>query len=85
MFDFSDKNDMQQKIVNAFLDTFQLTPEELVALHGNKQKRDAPLTNDIFSALDHIQKIHSDCKVLMQSGHQTLALDIMEQMTLHQV
>ncbi|EFA00369.1 conserved oligomeric Golgi complex subunit 6 [Tribolium castaneum] len=79
-----EKNDMQQQIVHAFLETFQLTPDELVALHGNKQKRDAPLTNDIFSALDHIQKIHSDCKVLMQSGHQTLALDIMEQMTLHQ-
>jgi hypothetical protein len=81
----SEKNDMQQQITSAFLNSFQLTPDELVALHGNKQKRDAPLTNEIFSALDHIQKIHSDCKILMQSGHQTLALDIMEQMTLHQV
>ncbi|KAJ3629513.1 hypothetical protein MTP99_013905 [Tenebrio molitor] len=80
----SEKNDMQQQITSAFLNSFQLTPDELVALHGNKQKRDAPLTNEIFSALDHIQKIHSDCKILMQSGHQTLALDIMEQMTLHQ-
>lgn len=75
---------MQQQVSEAFLKTFQLTPEELIALHGPKQKRDAPITNDIFAALAHTQQIHSDCKILMQSGHQPLALDVMEQMTLHQ-
>lgn len=57
----------------------------MIALHGPKNKRDLPITNDIFTALDKVQKIHNDCKILMQSGHQTLALDIMEQMTLNQV
>lgn len=79
------KNEMQQKVVAAFIDKFILTPEELIALHGTKHKRDTPISLEIFVALDRVQKIHNDCKVLMQSGHQTLALDVMEQMTLHQV
>ena len=82
---FSEKNEMHQKVATAFLETFQPSPQELAALHGSKQKRNASLTNEIFGALDRVQKIHSDCKILMQSGYQTLALDIMEQMTLHQV
>lgn len=31
-----------------------------------------------------MQSIHSECRVLMQCGFQTAALDIMEEMTLHQ-
>lgn len=69
----------------AFIKTFQLTPDDYKVLHGSKQNRDIPITKDIFAALDKVQKIHNDCKILMQSGHQTLALDIMEQMTLNQV
>lgn len=69
----------------AFIDKFQLTPEELVSLHGNKLQRDLQVTPDIFDALDKVQRIHQDCKILMQCGYQTIALDIMEQMTLHTV
>lgn len=76
---------MQQKVVAAFIDKFQLTPEELVSLHGNKLQRDLQVTPDIFVALDKVQRIHQDCKALMQCGYQTIALDIMEQMTLHTV
>lgn len=72
-------------MASALLQTFQLTQNDLIALHGPKNKRDLPITNDIFIALDKVQRIHNDCKILMQSGHQTLALDIMEQMTLNQV
>ncbi|KAB0796642.1 hypothetical protein PPYR_10703 [Photinus pyralis] len=78
------KNEMQQKVATAFLNKFILTHEELVALHGNKQKRDLVITPEIFVVLDKVQRIHNDCKTLMQSGYQTLALDVMEQMTLHQ-
>ncbi|KAL3283844.1 hypothetical protein HHI36_018014 [Cryptolaemus montrouzieri] len=77
-------NEVQQQIVRAFLKTFQLTPDEIIILHGNKQNRNLPITRDIFTVLDKAQTIHGNCKVLMQSGHQTLALDIMDQMTLHQ-
>lgn len=76
---------MQFAVISAFLEKFQLTPDELIALHGNKSRKDFPVTLEIFTALERVQKIHNDCKILMQSGHQTLALDIMEQMTLHQV
>lgn len=84
-FYYRNKNEIQQKVSAAFLQTFQLTTDELFALHGNKQNRDAPITADIFTALNRVQKIHDDCKILMQAGLQTLALDVMEQMTLHQV
>lgn len=76
---------MQMKIATAFLDTFQLTPDELLALHGSKSRKDFPVTMETFQTLDKVQRISNDCKILMQSGHQTLALDVMEQMTLHQV
>ncbi|KAF5304114.1 hypothetical protein FQA39_LY01899 [Lamprigera yunnana] len=78
------KNEMQQKITSAFINKFVLTQEELVILHGNKQKRDLSVFPELFVVLDKVQQIHNDCKVLMQSGHQTFALDVMEQMTLHQ-
>lgn len=82
---FRVKNEMQTEVVTAFLDTFQLDPDEINALHGSKLRKDTPITNDIFIALDKVQKISNNCKLLMQYGHQTLGLDIMEQMTLHQV
>ncbi|KAF5303346.1 hypothetical protein FQR65_LT08259 [Abscondita terminalis] len=78
------KNGMQEKVVEAFINKFILTHEELILLHGSKQKRDLAVSPEIFEVLDKVQKIHNDCKILMQSGHQTLALDVMEQMTLHQ-
>lgn len=81
----TNKNELQQSVSAAFLKKYQLTPDQLFALHGNKHNRDVPITTDIFLALNQTQKIHEDCKILMQVGLQTLALDIMEQMTLHQV
>ncbi|XP_023022875.2 conserved oligomeric Golgi complex subunit 6 isoform X1 [Leptinotarsa decemlineata] len=72
----------QQNILKSLLSKFQLSPEDLLVLQGNK--KDILITHEIFSVLDKVQKIHSDCKILMQSGLQTLALDIMEQMTLYQ-
>ncbi|XP_057652792.1 conserved oligomeric Golgi complex subunit 6 [Diorhabda carinulata] len=71
----------QQKIVDAFLGSFQLSPEHVKILQSNKELL---LTPEIFTVLDRVQEIHNNCKMLMQSGLQTLALDIMEQMTLYQ-
>lgn len=79
-----DKNVMQENLSSMFLEKYQLSPDDIIALHGNKNKRDMVLTNDIYTSLDHVQNIHNNCKLLMQSGMQTLAVDIMEQMTLHQ-
>lgn len=74
---------MQQQIVAAFIDKFQLTQDDLAALYG--KTRDAQITPELFVVFDKVQRIHSDCRILMQSGHQNVALNIMEQMTLHQV
>ena len=72
----------QQKIASGFLSRFQLSVAEHQMLYG--AKRDAPITAEFFQVLDRVQRIHTDCRTLMQSGYQTVALDIMEEMTLHQ-
>ena len=47
--------------------------------------REAAITEEFFRVLDRVQSIHSNGRMLMQSGHQTAALEIMEQMALYQV
>ncbi|XP_054290392.1 conserved oligomeric Golgi complex subunit 6-like [Macrosteles quadrilineatus] len=69
---------MQQEVAQSFLKSFQLTPAELSAL------REANITEEFFAALDRVQTIHANCRTLMQSGHQTSALDIMDQMAMYQ-
>uniref|UniRef100_A0A8W7P5C6 Conserved oligomeric Golgi complex subunit 6 n=1 Tax=Anopheles coluzzii TaxID=1518534 RepID=A0A8W7P5C6_ANOCL len=76
------KLQIQQKIASGFLSRFQLSVAEHQMLYG--AKRDAPITAEFFQVLDRVQRIHTDCRTLMQSGYQTVALDIMEEMTLHQ-
>ncbi|KYN04213.1 PREDICTED: conserved oligomeric Golgi complex subunit 6 [Cyphomyrmex costatus] len=73
---------MQQEVASAFIRNFQLTPSELTALHGST--RESPITEEFFSVVNKVQDIHGKCRVLMQSGYQTLALDIMQRMTLLQ-
>lgn len=73
---------LQQRIASGFLSRFQLSVTEHQTLYG--VTRDDPITAEFFNVLDHVQMIHSDCKTLLQSGYQTAALDIMEEMTLHQ-
>lgn len=73
---------IREEITGAFLKRFRLSVEEHQDLYGSP--RDAPITDKFFEVLARIQTIHSDCRVLMQSNCQTAALDIMEEMTLHQ-
>ena len=81
--DESNKLQIHQQISEAFLSKFQLSLKEHQQLYG---ARDAPITitHEFFDVLARIQSIHSECRVLLQSGCQTAALDIMEEMTLHQ-
>lgn len=74
----SEKLSMEQEIAKSFLRSFQLSAEEIAAL------RESNITESFFSALDRVQTIHNNCRVLLQSGHQTSALDIMDQMALYQ-
>lgn len=82
--DFSHSNKLQihQEIAGTFLNRFQLTVHEHQILYG--LYRDATIDADFFVVLDQVQSIHSDCRILLQSGYQTAALHIMEEMTLHQ-
>ncbi|KAG5315402.1 COG6 protein, partial [Pseudoatta argentina] len=73
---------MQQEVASAFIRNFQLTPSELTVLHGSA--RESPITEEFFSVVSKVQDVHGKCRVLMQSGYQTLALDIMQRMTLLQ-
>lgn len=83
LFFLSKKLGMEQEVASAFLQRYQLSPAELSVLHGTT--RDSPITPAFFTALQRAQAIHSDCRILMQSGFQTVALDVMEQMSLYQV
>lgn len=71
-----------QEITTTFLSRFRLTLEEHQCLYGSP--RDAPITPQFFEVLTRIQAIHAECRILLQSNCQTTALDIMEEMSLHQ-
>lgn len=89
---------LKEKVMSTFLEKFQLTPEEVVALKGSsstgsriglqssKMSPSPPstlrLTPDFFAALEKTKKIHSDCKMLLRSNQQKAGLEIMEQMAL---
>jgi hypothetical protein len=70
-------------VVAAFLSSFQLSFAEQAILHGSS--REGVITDEFFRVLERVQSIHSSCRMLMHSGHQTAALEIMEQMALYQV
>lgn len=80
---FRDQNLVEETIVNAFLKRFQISSEEFAILQG--ENGNVFLTYEIFAILDKIQKIHDECKILMESGLQTLAVGLMEQIKLYQV
>lgn len=71
-----------QEITSTFLSRFRLTVEEHQCLYGSP--RDASITPQFFDVLARIQTIHAECRILLQSNCQTTALDIMEEMALHQ-
>lgn len=73
---------VDQQIAEAFLARFQLTVPEHQILYGTT--KDAQIVPEFFTVFNRVQSIHADCRVLMQCGYQTAALEIMEEMTLHQ-
>ncbi|XP_071081994.1 conserved oligomeric Golgi complex subunit 6-like [Haliotis cracherodii] len=77
----SQKVQMKSQVADAFLNKFQLKPEEVKILRGT---RDGHLHRDFFSALSRVKQIHTDCKFLLRTNQQTAGLEIMESMALHQ-
>uniref|UniRef100_A0A8D8RQM6 Conserved oligomeric Golgi complex subunit 6 n=1 Tax=Cacopsylla melanoneura TaxID=428564 RepID=A0A8D8RQM6_9HEMI len=74
----SDKISMKQKISEAFIREFQLTETELNILRNSNE-----ISMSFFNVLDRVETINQSCKLLMQGGHETCALDIQQQMTLY--
>ncbi|ORZ02308.1 oligomeric Golgi complex subunit 6 [Syncephalastrum racemosum] len=73
-------SDTRLIIVDKFLERFTLSEEEIKILCSSAY----PIDDDFFQALDHLQRIHSDCKLLLMTQNQQAGLQIMEAMTLHQ-
>ncbi|CAL1533346.1 unnamed protein product [Lymnaea stagnalis] len=77
----SQKLQVKEQVANAFLEKFQLKSDEIKILRGT---RDGALHSEFFKALSRVKQIHSDCKFLLRTNHQTAGLEIMESMALHQ-
>jgi hypothetical protein len=78
----SQKLSTQEELAHEFLASFQLSSAEQAHLRGN---REGTLAAEFFPVLERVQNIHKNCQTLLQAGHQTAALEIMEQMALYQV
>ncbi|XP_008470939.1 conserved oligomeric Golgi complex subunit 6-like [Diaphorina citri] len=74
----SDKITMKQKISEAFIREFQLNESELNTLRNSNE-----ISMAFFNVLDRVDSISQACKLLLQSGHETCALDIQQQMTMY--
>jgi hypothetical protein len=72
---------IKSRITEGFIERFQLKPEELNAL---RTTRDGFLHPQFFNVLKRVKSIHQDCKLLLRTNQQTIGLEIMEQMALHQ-
>jgi conserved oligomeric Golgi complex subunit 6 len=73
---------VQKEVAGQFIKAFQLNSEEQAHLRGNQE---GTLSKDFFPVLARVNTIHQNCRSLLQAGHQTAALEIMEQMALYQV
>nr|CAG4643844.1 EOG090X03SX [Lepidurus arcticus] len=76
----------QREIAFALLSHLQLKPEEVALLRGVglKPDQDDPISLEFFAALEKAQTLHKNCRLILQTGHQATALEIMEQMALYQ-
>ncbi|KAG9099599.1 Golgi transport complex subunit 6 [Ceratobasidium sp. UAMH 11750] len=65
----------RQEIINLFLERFTLSPAEAEAITS----RDVPVGKRMFDAMDKLERIREDCRVLMsgEGGENKAGLDIM--------
>ncbi|XP_020693435.2 conserved oligomeric Golgi complex subunit 6 [Dendrobium catenatum] len=73
-----DVTTQRQEIVSCFLRDYQLSNEEISAL------RDEELNDNFFKALQHVQEIHANCKILLRTHHQRAGLELMDMMSVYQ-
>ncbi|KAG2171296.1 hypothetical protein INT43_002918 [Umbelopsis isabellina] len=72
--------DTQRIIIDSFLKTFMLSDEETEILCSPN----APVDSHFFIALEHLQQVHSDCRLLLMTEHQKAGLDILESLASRQ-
>ena len=75
--------EMQSRVVSAFLEKFQLTPEGREALSASHRSRAVAVGDSFFTAMQRVREIHKDCKVLLRTSQQRAGLEIMESMAMH--
>ncbi|XP_015782944.1 conserved oligomeric Golgi complex subunit 6 [Tetranychus urticae] len=77
--------DIQQAIVDKFLDRFHLKPHEIAILKGLPSKEDPhqplPMTETFFELLGKCRQIHEDSKILLSSSQQTTGIETMDAMS----
>ncbi|GBF95228.1 hypothetical protein Rsub_07943 [Raphidocelis subcapitata] len=65
-------------MVVAFLEQYQLTPEEISVLQGGQ------VGPAFFAALSRVRAIHDNCRALLRGHHQRAGLELMDQMASYQ-
>ena len=75
--------EMQSRVVSAFLEKFQLTPEESEAISGSYRTRNSAINDSFFTAMQRVKGIHEDCKLLLRTSQQRAGLEVMESMAMH--
>ncbi|CAG9810797.1 unnamed protein product [Chironomus riparius] len=76
------KLQVHHDVAVAFLSHFQLSHADHQILYGTT--RDEKISLEFFRVLEHVQSIHNECRSLIQNGFESLAMDIMEEMAMHQ-
>lgn len=74
-----ERNSKKLEIAESFLEKFQISQSEL-----NRLRSTVPLDEKFFETLNKIQKIQTQCKLLLRTQHQSAGLEIMDVMALHQ-
>lgn len=75
--------EMQSGVVSAFLEKFQLTPEEREVISGSYQAQTSTIDDRFFTVMQRVRGIHEDCKVLLRTSQQRAGLEVMESMAMH--
>jgi len=70
---------MQRDVATKFREKLSLTSDELDVLKSKPGQH--KIDQEFFTVLEKVGRIHRDCKVLLNAGHQTLAFGTMEHMS----
>ncbi|KAI8892956.1 oligomeric Golgi complex subunit 6 [Globomyces pollinis-pini] len=76
----SDDCDVKKVIAAAFIQKFTLPSNDIKLLTSSSE----PITMSFFEALERLQQIHQDCKVLLIADQQNAGLNIMDSMNSYQ-